>query len=214
MLRLSLLCISVILCVLAQTANARVDVSQFNTHGLKGWKVKSFKGKTKYTLIKKNGRKILRARCTHRTASGLYKPVRVNLHKTPILHWSWRISNVYPGLNGKTKSGDDYAARIYVADYHKFLVWESRAVNYVWANTQPRGSTWKNAFVSQDQMVAVKSGAPARPGRWVKESRNVLKDMKSYFHRDTINGVALMTDCDNGGGKATAYYRDIYFSSH
>lgn len=213
-MRILLFGLATLLCLPAWASGDHVQVSRFGQQGLQGWKTKSFAGKTHYSLVKMHGRTVLRAHCDSKTASGLYKPVHVNLHKTPILHWSWRISNVYPHLNGRKKSGDDYAARLYVADYHKFLIWESRAINYVWANTQPVGATWQNAFVSQDQMVAVQSGSPKQSGQWVKESRNILKDMHHFFHRDSINGVALMTDCDNGGGTATAYYRNIYFSSH
>jgi hypothetical protein len=78
----------------------------------------------------------------------------------------------------------------------------------------PVTSTWPNAFTSNAQMLAVRSGS-LETGKIVVEKRNVREDLKKYMDLDTtqINAVAIMTDTDNGGGNAVAYYVDIYFSA-
>jgi hypothetical protein len=62
-------------------------------------------------------------------------------------------------------------------------------------------------------MLAVDSG-DAGAGAWVSHKRNVREDLRAAFGEDVtrIDGVALMTDGDNGGRRARAWYGDIYFS--
>ena len=92
--------------------------------------------------------------------------------------------------------------------------WKTRALNYVWSNNQAVGSAWPNAFTSNAYMVAVQTGT-ANLGQWREQKRHVRDDFKRYFGSDiiTIDAVAIMTDADNSGREATAYYGDIYFSS-
>jgi hypothetical protein len=47
----------------------------------------------------------------------------------------------------------------------------------------------------------------------VSEERNVYEDYKKAFGEEPsmISGVAIMTDTDNTGESATAYYGDIVF---
>ena len=63
-------------------------------------------------------------------------------------------------------------------------------------------------------MLAVRSGN-GQAGTWVHEKRNVREDYKRLFEKeiDVIDAVALMTDTDNAGGQAAAWYGDIYFSA-
>ncbi|MGE3150714.1 MAG: DUF3047 domain-containing protein, partial [Pseudorhodoplanes sp.] len=50
---------------------------------------------------------------------------------------------------------------------------------------------------------------------WVSHKRNVRSDIRELFGQDitSIDAVALMTDTDNSGQRATAYYGDIWFSA-
>lgn len=149
------------------------------------------------------------------TASGLVKKVSVNLDQTPYLHWRWRVKGVLGQPDEQSKQGDDYPARIYVVKDGGWALWRTRSINYVWSSSQPEGSVWPNAYTEQSMMVAVRSGVPVDPSRWVTERRNLREDFKSLFGKDVhqIDLVALMTDTDNTGSNATAWYGDIYFSS-
>jgi hypothetical protein len=62
-------------------------------------------------------------------------------------------------------------------------------------------------------MLAVNSGA-AEAGKWVIQKRNVRQDLKAAFGEDftEIHVVAIMTDGDNSGPRARAWYGDISFS--
>lgn len=59
-------------------------------------------------------------------------------------------------------------------------------------------------------MIAVESGE-ARRGEWISEKRNVLEDYRNVFGEEppNIQGIAIMTDTDNTGESAVAFYDDI-----
>ena len=50
---------------------------------------------------------------------------------------------------------------------------------------------------------------------WQYEKRNVYEDLQEHFGTKIafIDAVAIMTDTDNSGGVAEAYYGEIFFSS-
>lgn len=56
-------------------------------------------------------------------------------------------------------------------------------------------------------MIAVKSGS-VHVGQWVVERRDILKDYRRIFGQDPpkAGAIAIMTDTDNTGEKAVAYY--------
>lgn len=193
----------------------KVSIATFTQEEMSDWKERSFKKHTTYQLIGEDVALTLKASCEDQ-ASLLYRRVAIDLTKTPIMHWSWRVDGVHPTLDDRTKAGDDYAVRIYVVSSEgSILFWQAKAINYVWANSQSAGSTWTSPFTDNDIMVATQSGAPAKPDEWVHEVRNVREDFKKLFDQDVTNidSVAIMTDCDNSKLSSTGYYRDIWFSA-
>jgi hypothetical protein len=199
-------------CVLA--AAVRVPVGEFSLRKLDGWESKAFKGNTDYSLIDQNGRTVLRAQ-SHAAASGLVRRIRIDLDQTPYLNWSWRIENTLGALNEQTKSGDDYPARIYVVVSGGLAFWRTRSLNYVWASITLRGRTWPNAYAGDHVIMLAQRSGSAELGQWRQEKRDVRADLRVHFGESIryIDAVALMTDTDNSGGKAVAYYGDIYFSA-
>lgn len=194
-------------------ADARVVVGAFSRGDLDGWEEKRFKGRTDYRAIEIDGVRALSAH-SRDAASSLYRRMRIDLAQTPYLHWSWRIEGTLGDLDETTRAGDDYPARVYVVVSGGLFSWSTRAVNYVWANRRPEGEIWPNAFTSNARMVAVRSG-DALAGRWLRERRDVRADFQALFGADVryVNAVAIMTDTDNSGGEAQAYYGDIHFAA-
>jgi hypothetical protein len=92
--------------------------------------------------------------------------------------------------------------------------WRTRAINYVWSSNQPEGASWPNAFTGNARMIAVESG-PQRLGQWVSEQRNVAEDYRRLFGGEpgSVDAVAIMTDTDNSGQQASAWYGDIWFAA-
>ncbi len=201
--------------VYCAAAALRVDVGEFSKGLLTGWQTKAFKGQTDYRLTTLDGHTVLKA-VSAAQASGLYREISVDLNRTPFLNWSWRIDQTLGPLNEKTKGGDDYPARVYVIVSGGIAFWRTRSVNYVWASSIPQGRRWPNAYAGAAvQMIALRSG-DREAGTWVQEKRNVREDLKNFFGEaiNRIDAVALMSDTDNSGGRAVAYYGDIYFTDH
>ena len=177
-----------------------------------GWEEKVFGGRTVYETVRHDGRDVVRA-TSRGTASGLYLQRRIDLDETPILRWTWRVDGTLGDIDERTRAGDDYSARVYVIRSHPVFLWRTRAVNYVWASTRAAGETWSNAYTDASRHVAVRSG-DAHAGEWVEERRDVRADFRELFGESVryVDAVAIMTDTDNTGAAAVAYYGDITFS--
>jgi hypothetical protein len=188
-------------------------VSRFGVEGLSGWKNKIFKGQTDYRLVRESGRTLIRAN-SRGTASGLFKEVQLDPARFRYLRWSWKIVATVENGDEKSKAGDDYAARVYVVFPGRFF-WQTRAINYIWANRLPRGEALPNAFTSNAMMVAVESGSD-KSGQWLNEERDILADYRRLFGSEPtrIGAIAIMTDTDNTGGEATAWYGDLRLGSN
>ena len=118
------------------------------------------------------------------------------------------------GVDERGKAGDDYPARVYVVVSGGVAFWKTRSLVYVWSSGQPVGATWNNAYTSNARVMALRSGM-RDAGRWVNEKRDIRADFKQLFGEeiDAIDAVALMTDTDNSGQSATAWYGDIVFTA-
>lgn len=183
---------------------------------------------TQYQLVAENGTQVVKA-TTSGSASGLIARVTIQPSDSLILRWRWKVSNVFEQGNARKKSGDDYPARIYVA--FKFqpekagfferakrqavevLFGESlpgNALNYIWANTLPKGEFVANPYTDKTVMIAVNSGT-RNVGEWVTVERDIVADYRKAFGEapPPIVGIAIMSDSDNTGERATAWYGDI-----
>lgn len=206
-------CLVIMLLATALPAAAgELAVSDFATEGLRGWESKRFKGTTDYRIVQENGRSVLKAHAKG-AASGLIKKIKFKPVTYRYLKWSWKISGTVPGGNELSRQGDDYAARVYVVFPGRFF-WQMKALNYIWANRLPKGEFVPNAFTANAKLIAVESG-PAHAGQWVGEQRDILADYRRVFGEDPpeAGGIAIMTDTDNTGAEAYAWYGDITLST-
>ncbi len=194
--------------VAAVAAAGDLVVGNFSGATLSGWTPKTFKGKTAYSFVEDGGRWVLMAQ-SHGAASALIKKITLDPKEYPVLRWSWKIGATIPKGDGRTKAGDDYAARVYVV-FPRTFFWRTRSIEYVWGNRVAKGTFLPSPFSGKFVMVAVESGNE-NAGKWVDEERNVYEDYKKAFGEDPpkIGAVALMTDTDQTGQDAVAYYGDI-----
>ena len=198
----------------AATAGRANDlaVSRFSVEGLAGWTPQNFKGSTDYHIVNEEGRMVVKA-TSNAAASGLVRKIRFDPAAYRYLRWSWKIDHTIKDGDEKSKAGDDYAARLYVVFPGHFF-WQTRAINYIWANNLPEGESIPNPYAAGVMMVAVESG-PARAGQWMTEERDMLADYRHLFGEDPKEaaGIAIMTDTDNTGDSATAWYGEIVIST-
>lgn len=166
-----------------------------------------------------------------RSMALLARPVTIDLARTPILCWKWRIDAPLQSADMTQKSGDDYAARVYLS----FAVAPERlglgtrlglglarslhgdqvpdaAVNYIWDNRHAVGTWQPNAYTERARMLVLRSGS-AFAGRWVEERRDVSADFQAAFGHAPLKltGVAIATDTDNTGEEARAGFADFRF---
>jgi hypothetical protein len=177
------------------------------------WVPKIFQGETEYRVVAEGlgGGFCLRAD-SRGSASGLVLEKEYRLQDLPWLSWRWKVENILPDGNARTKAGDDYAARIYVVFPHWFFP-KTRTLNYIWANQLPINNFIVSPYTGNSMMIAVESGSD-RVGEWRLERRNVLEDYRQAFGEEPppVGAIAIMTDADNTGGTATAWYDDIIVS--
>lgn len=194
--------------IASPSLSADLAVGSFSRGDLTGWTPKIFQGETAYRLVEDDGRTVLKAE-SRGAASGLFKEVRLDPRSAPVLRWSWKIERTLATGDERTKAGDDYAARVYVV-FPSVLFWRTRAINYIWANKLPAGESLPNAYTANAVMVAVESGN-GKAGTWVREERNIYEDYRKLFGKEPpdLGAVAIMTDTDNTGEEAVAWYGDI-----
>ena len=188
-------------------------LGRFGQEGLAGWEEKVFAGRTTYSVeTDAAGKSVLKAH-TVGSASGLFKKTPIDLTQTPFLNWAWKVDGLYKGLNEQTKEGDDYPARVYVVFSGGVFFWRTRALNYVWSSSGVRGSSWTNAYTSNARMVVLRTREDGT-GVWYAEKRNIREDFRLYFGEDSrqADAVAIMTDADQSGQEATAWYGEIFLS--
>lgn len=220
----------------AGAASPPIDVGRFTAPAdpaalPAGWEALAFKKiprATRYTVVRDGDGWVLKAE-SDASASGLYHPLDVDPRAYPRLTWRWKVADVLMKGDARTKAGDDYPARVYVAfryDPADATTWEKtkygayrllygtyppRAVlSYIWDNRLPPGTILDNAYTDRARMIVVRSGA-AEAGRWLTETRNVLDDYRRAFGSEPprIAGIAVMTDTDDTGERAVAWYDAI-----
>lgn len=204
--------LGVFLMILPNLFAGEIIIDDFSQGIDPGWREKKFAGRTTYTSSVEDGILCLKATSTA-AASALIYEIKFSAEEYPLLIWKWKIKNIIAGGDARKKEGDDYAARVYVI-FPSTLFWKTRAINYIWANRLPKGSALPNPFVKNAIMVAVESGAAAA-GTWKQEKRNIREDYRQYFGGEPpgIGGIAVMTDTDNTGQSATAWYGPITLQS-
>ena len=173
-----------------------------------GWRSKSFKGTTEYTWTKEGDRSYVRA-TSKGTASGLYYKIEYDPKQYPYITWEWKVDNIIAGGDATRKSGDDYGARVYVV-FPAFFFWNTKAINYIWANRLPKEEMIPNPYTSNNIMISIESGR-TETGKWISETRNVYEDYKHFFGREPskVGAVAIMTDSDDTGESVSAGYGPI-----
>ncbi len=184
-------------------------LGRFSAGDTEGWEFRHFEGETRYRIVETGGLKALEAE-SDAAASSFYLEREIDLAERPVLEWRWRIEAPLAVADERAKSGDDFAARIYAVAPGEGMFGLPFAICYVWAARAPVGADWPNPFTSRVRMVAVESG-PDRAGAWRGYRRNLREDFRRLFGRevDRLEGVAVMTDADNSGQRARAWYGDI-----
>lgn len=183
---------------------------------------------TQYSLVDDNGVTVLRAEAD-RSMSSLLRRVDIDPAQQPWLQWRWRVDQLIENASLNTKAGDDFAARLYVLfdfDIGQLPFFERTKIRiaralygddlplaalcYVWATSEPIGTSAWNAFTDRVRVIVVASGRE-RLGQWVDFERDIAEDYRDAFGGapPRVSGIAIASDGDNTGGRALSFFGDI-----
>jgi hypothetical protein len=186
------------------------------------------RGETVYSGRILGGRQCLWAEASA-GGSGLLKLTPISPDSLPIIRWAWWIPEPVPGGDLRQKEGDDFAARIYVnfrfepskaGPLHRLRQRlanrrfggeaPGKALVYVWGNQASAGTVAKSAYTDQAALLVVRSGTEGT-GAWWEETRNLQEDYLAAFGEEPpqLHSVAIMTDADDTGTRASACYGDV-----
>ncbi len=154
-----------------------------------------------------------------------------SLRETPRLAWRWKVDRVVEKANLAEKSGDDFAARVYVfydvpveelpvgARLKAALaraIWGEKlptaAICYVWDNRHAVGTSRWNPYTDRVRTVVLRSGTA---GAWAAESRDLEADFLAAFGDrggqpvPRVTGIAVGNDTDQTGETVTAWFGDF-----
>ncbi|MDT6963770.1 MULTISPECIES: DUF3047 domain-containing protein [unclassified Cupriavidus] len=196
-----------------------------------GWQnrpVVSGKTPTRYALVAQKGTTVLQADASS-AASGLVHEGDVDLSKTPVVEWRWKVAAPIPGADNKVGDKEDAPARLVfffdgrssnlsIGERAEALAASAAGeklpyatLMYIWTNSAPVGTVIPNPHTSRVQMIVVGN----EPGKWQTLRRNVVSDFQKVFREapGKLTGYGVMTDTDNTGTTARAWYGDIAFKS-
>jgi hypothetical protein len=214
------------------------QVRSFSSHpegeslppGWQPWVLSRFKRSTAYKLVNEQGRTVVRARAES-SASGLIHPLKLDPQTYPVLHWHWKVDDLIQKADNTQKHLEDSPVRLVVSfggDMDKLNVHDRMffdnvrlltgqqmpyaTLMYIWENRAPRDTVIDNRHTSRIKMIVAESGRD-RLGSWQEVTRNIVEDYKRAFgeYPGPVTAIGIMTDTDNTGDNAHAWYGDIAF---
>jgi hypothetical protein len=183
---------------------------------------------TDYSLVVDDGVVVLKAN-SHNAASFLAWKTDYDSRAYPLLSWRWKVTQPIPGADTRDRRREDSPARVMVsfAGNPATLVASDRAaaalaeaisgrplpysvLMYVWGAKVAPESITVSALTTRIRMIAVAVDDQG-VGRWHDYRRNLHEDFRRAFAEEPgrVTAIELMTDTDNTGGLAEAYYGDV-----
>ena len=188
----------------------------------------SFKTNTEYMTVVEDGTVVVRA-MAHSSASFLGLQTDFDPHKFPMLSWRWKVAQGIPAANTADQAKEDAPVRVIVAfagDTSKLSFKDRFAasaaqtisgqtlpyatVMYVWGGKVAVDSITTSSRSARIKMIAVAADDQGI-GKWQSYNRNLVDDFKRAFGEEpgNVTSIELMTDTDNTGADAQAYYGDV-----
>jgi hypothetical protein len=195
-------------------------------------KINDQKTPTAYDFVDDQGTVVLHA-VADSAASLLGHRTNFDVAAAPVMSWRWKIAKLIDAADNSVAGKEDSPARIVLefdGDKSKLSFGDRSALAtgkllsgrevayatlmYVWSNKEPVGKVIPNPRTTRVQMVVASSGESG-VGKWQTLTRNVVDDYRKAFGEapGKMTGVAVLTDTDNTGERAEAWYGDISFRS-
>ena len=185
---------------------------------------------TQYQVVAQDGRQVLQAQAEGSASlyGAAFKPARP---ANGWLRWSWKTDALVPRADNSDRHREDAPLRVVVAfdgDASKLPFAERgqrklaeamtgrpppyAALMYIWGSQEPPGTIIPSAHTRQIKMLVVQSGTDGL-GQWHDVRRNLREDYRRAFGAPPgpVVALAVMTDTDNTGEKATGLYARFAF---
>jgi hypothetical protein len=153
----------------------------------------------------------------------------LNISAATMLSWRWKVDHSVAAADLSRKSGDDFAACVYVFfDVPRAsLSWLERmklglasrtlgqampaaALCHVWDNRHAVGTITPSAYFGQVRTIVLQNG-DAHAGTWQSQRRDPGADFRAAFGRAAppVTGIALAYDTDNPRAHVKAWIGDL-----
>jgi hypothetical protein len=169
------------------------------------WTVKKWRGAVDLLFEKSEGRPALDL-ISRSSSWAFLRRVDVDLSRTPILAWSWRV-DAYPALgDGRRRESDDEPAQVYVLFPGKGLAGrvQPRILGYTW-ETVPEAGTFYHSPKNDDTRVFVLRSRRDGQGVWTSEARDVAGDFEKAFGEPAPAPMAVCFQIDSDDTASTAH---------
>jgi hypothetical protein len=197
----------------------------------KGWSplvILRNKKQTEYRLVADKSRTVLHAKADS-SSSALMHAMNTDPAAQPWLSWEWKISCLLKNADNTQRATEDSPVRIILGfdgdkeslPFADQVMFETAKVvtghdfpyatlMYIWENKAPVGTVIRSPHSARIKMMVAASGADGI-GEWRLFMRNVVEDFEKAFGEKPgrLIGIGVLTDTDNTGESAEAWYGDI-----
>lgn len=178
------------------------------------WKEVRHRGRTRYRKVRAGdiSSRVLEA-VSQGASSELERKVQVDPAQFPILAWSWKVMNVIEGADPDGLEPRDFPARVRVTFAPREARGRERTIEYVWASRAPRLVILDQSGGDRNTVLLPLESGRESLGAWRAEARHVLRDYVAVFGETPgeVRKLSVMTDTDDTGAQATAFYDDFRF---
>ena len=148
-----------------------------------GWASRANKwgvAKTKFHVETEGAENVLVVEADQATGAIVFDVHRyVDLAKTPVMRWRWRVKKLADGADGRNPDKDDQTLVVYVG-YGSMI---RKSVAYRWDTETPAGSCGSVSYGGGMVKVAwfCLNNKATPLGKWVTIERNIAEDLKKAY---------------------------------
>jgi len=136
----------------------------------------------------------------------------VDLNKTPIMRWKWKVVKLPENADGRDEKKDDQAVGIYIGTGK----WKQDSIAYRWETETPTGSEGNSSYgggVVKVKWHCIKN-KETPDGQWFIEEKNVAEDFKkAYGYLPDEIAISVVGNSQYTGTTAEAEIQWIEFDS-
>ena len=172
----------------AAPASFREDFARAGKNGVpQGWKTEGFKWGVPKTVcsIQKDSsdnedKTVLQIKCDKSTGGIIFDAKAIDLTKTPVMRWRWRVLSYPVNGDGRNPKTDDQPVAVYVGMADGMV--SKKSVAYRWEYLTPKGYEGMTTYAKILSVHFITLRDRTTPvGEWVTESRNVAEDFQRIY---------------------------------